>query len=76
MPAPVLSCARCGKPGTLRHFPGPIPYSGVWCDRCTSILAVTWYFTTPLGWIHLLVLGGIVGFVAWFVVGVAGLLSR
>lgn len=26
-------CEKCGKPGHLRHFPGPVPYTGGWCDR-------------------------------------------
>ncbi len=25
-------CEKCGKPGHLRHFPGPVAYSGAWCD--------------------------------------------
>jgi hypothetical protein len=35
-------CERCGVPGHTRHFPGPIPYTGSWCDRCYRILAWTW----------------------------------
>ncbi len=31
--ASPVPCERCGQPGTLRHFPGPSPTSGVWCDR-------------------------------------------
>ena len=26
------TCAVCGKPGHLRHFPGAAPFSGSWCD--------------------------------------------
>ena len=26
-------CEVCGQPGHTQHFPGPIPYSGCWCDR-------------------------------------------
>jgi len=25
-------CEICGKPGHIRHFPGPVPYTGAWCD--------------------------------------------
>jgi len=27
-------CERCGVPGHTRHFPGPVPVTGAWCDRC------------------------------------------
>jgi hypothetical protein len=26
-------CDVCGAPGHLRHFPGAVPVSSVWCDR-------------------------------------------
>lgn len=26
-------CEKCGQPGHLRHFPGPVPATGSWCDR-------------------------------------------
>jgi hypothetical protein len=25
-------CERCGQPGHARHFPGPLPTTGSWCD--------------------------------------------
>ena len=25
-------CAICGRPGHTRHFPGPVPVTGAWCD--------------------------------------------
>jgi hypothetical protein len=25
-------CQACGRPGHTRHFPGPVPYTGCWCD--------------------------------------------
>lgn len=28
------TCERCGAPGHTRHFPGPVPVTGAWCDRC------------------------------------------
>lgn len=31
-------CSICGKPGHIQHFPGPIPYTGIWCDHCVKIL--------------------------------------
>lgn len=46
-------CERCGVPGHTRHFPGPIAYTGSWCDRCYRILAWTWPFRTVPGWIAL-----------------------
>lgn len=26
------TCQVCGKPGHASHFPGPLPYTGSWCD--------------------------------------------
>ena len=34
-------CERCGKPGHTQHFPGPVPYTGAWCDRCVRIVPWT-----------------------------------
>jgi hypothetical protein len=25
-------CEVCGAPGHTRHHPGPVPYTGCWCD--------------------------------------------
>jgi hypothetical protein len=61
------TCERCGKPGHLRHFPGPVPYTGAWCDRCHVITALTWPFYTLIGWIYIAIAVGIL----WFVVQVA-----
>lgn len=41
-------CERCGAPGHTQHFPGPVPYTGAWCDRCVRIVAVTWIFRNPV----------------------------
>ena len=27
-------CDNCKKPGHTRHYPGPVPYTGSWCDSC------------------------------------------
>jgi len=32
-------CDICGKPGHTQHFPGSVPYTGTWCDRCLQIVA-------------------------------------
>ena len=37
-------CDWCHAPGHSRHFPGPLPITGAWCDRCYRI--VKW--TAPL----------------------------
>lgn len=42
------TCERCGKPGHTQHFPGPVPYTGAWCDRCVKIVAFTWPFKNPV----------------------------
>lgn len=44
-------CERCGKPGHTQHFPGPVPYTGAWCDRCVKIVALTWYLKNPMVWL-------------------------
>ena len=61
------TCERCGKPGHARHFPGPVPYTGAWCDRCYTIVGLTAPFRTPSGWILIAIAVGIL----WFVVQVA-----
>ena len=43
-------CERCGKPGHLRHYPGPVPYTGAWCDHCYRVIAWTWPFRVPMYW--------------------------
>ena len=45
------TCERCGKHGHARHFPGPVPRTGAWCDRCYRITGLTWPLRTPLGWV-------------------------
>lgn len=44
-------CERCGKPGHTQHFPGPVPYTGAWCDRCVKIVALTWPLKRPIVWV-------------------------
>jgi hypothetical protein len=53
-PQPATICERCGAPGQTRHFPGPVPYTGAWCDRCYRILSWTWPFRSVMGWIYVL----------------------
>jgi hypothetical protein len=50
-------CERCGRPGHLRHFPGPVPYTGAWCDRCYKMIGWMWLARTPLFWLGLVLLG-------------------
>lgn len=52
-------CERCGRPGHTSHHPGPVPYTGAWCDRCFRILTWTWLFRAPLFWPVLGLLGWI-----------------
>lgn len=47
-------CERCSELGHTRHFPGPLPYTGAWCDRCYRILKWTWPFRSLYGWGHIL----------------------
>lgn len=46
------TCDRCGAAGHTRHFPGPVPYTGAWCDRCYTIVGRTYLIKRivyPLG---------------------------
>ena len=52
-------CDRCGVPGHTRHFPGPLPYTGSWCDRCYRIVKWTWPFQSVGGWLLVLVALGV-----------------
>ena len=50
-------CDMCGDPGHGRHFPGPVPVTGAWCDICYRIQAHkgpiravgAWYFDASDG---------------------------
>jgi hypothetical protein len=57
-------CIRCGVPGHTRHFPGPVPFTGAWCDKCYRLLKWTWPFRSIFGWIYVLVVLGIVWAIA------------
>jgi hypothetical protein len=45
-------CDLCGDPGHTRHYPGPVPVTGAWCDVCYQVQAHkapvrdtgAWYF--------------------------------
>src|ERR1051325_9160950 len=50
-------CERCGQPGHTRHFPGAVPYTGAWCDRCYKIVGWTWFLRPPFVLIPLVILG-------------------
>jgi len=41
-------CERCGRPGHTQHFPGPVPYTGAWCDRCVKIVPLFYWLKTGL----------------------------
>ena len=48
-------CERCGKAGHMRHYPGPVPYTGAWCDRCYRIVGLTHPLRSPATLLILLV---------------------
>lgn len=60
-------CERCGAMGHTRHYPGPVPYTGSWCDRCYRIVGLTGWMRSPAGWIQMAFLA----LVLWFVGGLA-----
>ncbi|WP_444907048.1 hypothetical protein ACJJIR_01370 [Microbulbifer sp. SSSA008] len=47
-------CERCGANGHTRHYPGPAPYTGAWCDDCYRLLGKTWFFRLPMFWLVLI----------------------
>jgi hypothetical protein len=55
-------CERCGELGHTRHFPGAVPYTGSWCDRCYRIVGIAHVFRTLAG---LTVLALVVLTIAW-----------
>ena len=61
-------CERCGEYGHTRHFPGPIPYTGAWCDKCYRVLKWTWPFRSLSGWGYILAVVMIASFVGRIVV--------
>lgn len=52
-------CERCGQLGHTQHFPGPVPYTGAWCDRCVKIVALTWPLKHPVVWIALVLVAAV-----------------
>lgn len=60
-----LVCQKCGSPGLLRHAPPPQPVSGVWCEKCFSVLHRRFnLFHTLYRW-RLLLFFVVVGLLAW-----------
>jgi hypothetical protein len=47
-------CERCGANGHARHFPGPVPYTGAWCDSCYRLIGKTWFLRMPIFWLLLI----------------------
>lgn len=62
----VQVCEVCGRPGQVRHFPGPSPSTGVWCDRHHERLL----WLHPMGWhgrrLCLVVIAGVLVAWAWW----------
>ncbi len=50
------TCERCGAPGHTRHFPGPVPSTGSWCDRCYRIVGIR---SAVLRWVPAAVIVGL-----------------
>lgn len=44
-------CDRCGAPGHTRHYPGPVPVTGAWCDECYRRLKWTALLRRIAGWL-------------------------
>jgi O-acetyl-ADP-ribose deacetylase len=58
-------CEKCGMPGHTRHFPGPIPYTGSWCDYHYRMLLIL-DPRTGTGCLPWIVLTGIVIGLIWW----------
>jgi hypothetical protein len=61
-------CERCGAQGHTRHFPGPVPYTGSWCDKCYRSVAWTWPFRSLSGWGYIFAVALIIYFIGSIVV--------
>lgn len=60
------SCQTCGRPGHIRHFPGPVPFTGSWCDFHFRLVS----FFHPLGFPGtMLYIAHIAGVILWLVFG-------
>ena len=57
-------CQRCGALGHTRHFPGPVPYTGAWCDACYRTI---FWQALPLRLMPWSLLAGMVAILWWFV---------
>lgn len=60
MPGFCGKCERCGTAGHARHFPGPVPYTGAWCDRCYRFVGLTYPIRSPGFLLLLLIVLGVV----------------
>lgn len=48
-------CQVCGAAGHTRHYPGPVPYTGAWCDACYAQLADRATLGRFIHWVLLLI---------------------
>jgi hypothetical protein len=55
------TCERCGAPGHARHFPGPVPYTGAWCDRCYRVVGLI----HPGNWLVPALVVGLISLLVW-----------
>lgn len=53
------TCERCGAAGHTRHHPGPLPYTGAWCDVCYRRERFTWPLRYPPFWFFAAVAVGV-----------------
>ena len=60
----LCSVSGCGRPGHIRHYPGPVPVTLCWCDEHYAA-EVSGF--NPIRLMTNLVFLGLVIFLAWFV---------
>lgn len=46
------TCEFCGDFGHTRHYPGPVPYTGSWCDVCYKVEAHLSPYREPGTWAY------------------------
>ena len=66
----IVGGKECGKPGHIRHYPGPRPVTACWCDEhyefaATGCNAVAW----ALGLFASASFLGLITFVGWLIYG-------
>ncbi|MHC4080419.1 MAG: hypothetical protein ACYS15_11040 [Planctomycetota bacterium] len=59
-------CQVCGEPGHTRHYPGPVPVTGAWCNDCYERVPAIPLMMKLLNALYALVILAIIGLLLWW----------